>query len=508
MVKEDRLLQHEIATRKIIENPYSATSYCARASIYKTLNYPDLAAGDAYKALLLVDEISDESGEYHAQSRVAFEDSGQDLTDFQEQVYSLLIQSLLDCRCYKSAYRFAKQWERLDRKADILESTSSDVLKRYKRATVHLDDNPVLDSNDLPDNTLVRRELYPWNKQEPERISDGFVSSLNEQLHRTAALCEVRVTKYPTLHGGTGTITQLGVFATRDIDPGEVVLDERSLLAADNSLDDTLCDACSAELPSPSDDAPSFSCLECDDIIFCSQVCLDAAMETYHPAVCGKDVNSICRQADPKEISDTLYFLLLARAIAMAETQDTHPLELKEISSLWGDFAAIPRDDSDAKLSLPFSFTYNILYPIHILTKMDLDIYATTYRYDFWIINTLYAKFRGCASGRPNRSTGKLEGCAVHPLWSLTNHSCAPNVIWDWTDSFRLVSRGSEEVVRWGPGKSDEDRWHGGIKSGEEILNYYCDVHLDVKQRREWAAGTLGGDCMCERCLWESEHSN
>ena len=44
----------------------------------------------------------------------------------------------------------------------------------------------------------------------------------------------------------------------------------------------------------------------------------------------------------------------------------------------------------------------------------------------------------------------------------------------------------------------------GGIKAGEEILNHYCDVDLKVQERREWARGSLGGWCMCERCRREA----
>lgn len=40
------------------------------AQAYKALGYPDLAAGDAYKALLLVDEVVQE-GEYHEEAREA-----------------------------------------------------------------------------------------------------------------------------------------------------------------------------------------------------------------------------------------------------------------------------------------------------------------------------------------------------------------------------------------------------------------------------------------------------
>lgn len=44
----------------------------------------------------------------------------------------------------------------------------------------------------------------------------------------------------------------------------------------------------------------------------------------------------------------------------------------------------------------------------------------------------------------------------------------------------------------------------GGIKAGEEILNHYCDIELKVRDRREWAKGSLGGWCMCDRCRREA----
>ena len=44
-----------------------------------------------------------------------------------------------------------------------------------------------------------------------------------------------------------------------------------------------------------------------------------------------------------------------------------------------------------------------------------------------------------------------------------------------------------------------------GIPAGAEILNHYCDIRLPVAERRAWARGALGGgDCSCERCVWEA----
>lgn len=52
--------------------PYSIVHRINLAKAYKDLGYPDLAIGDSYKALLLVDEVLDE-GEYHDEALDAAE---------------------------------------------------------------------------------------------------------------------------------------------------------------------------------------------------------------------------------------------------------------------------------------------------------------------------------------------------------------------------------------------------------------------------------------------------
>ncbi len=43
--------------------PYDLILYLNRAAIHSDLGYPDLAAGDAYRALLLADEVLNEGFE-------------------------------------------------------------------------------------------------------------------------------------------------------------------------------------------------------------------------------------------------------------------------------------------------------------------------------------------------------------------------------------------------------------------------------------------------------------
>ncbi|KNG81767.1 MYND domain protein [Aspergillus nomiae NRRL 13137] len=197
----------------------------------------------------------------------------------------------------------------------------------------------------------------------------------------------------------------------------------------------------------------------------------------------------------------------------MAATQDVHPLDLPEIKYIWGDFhdledssaGSVSSDDPTA--TLPFSFHLNILQPMRMLEEMELDPYEALSRYDTWVLNTLYAKFRGTASGRLSTWDGGPELCAVHPLWCLANHCCDPNVRWEWGGEITFRARTESERPVWkrtGTGEEQTPSRNEGIKTDQEILNHYCDIGLNVKERREWARGALGGLCLCERCLWEA----
>jgi hypothetical protein len=62
------LIEYIVALQEATpERPYSIQHRLNLAQAYKRLGYPDLALGDAYKALLLVDEVVEE-GEYHEEA--------------------------------------------------------------------------------------------------------------------------------------------------------------------------------------------------------------------------------------------------------------------------------------------------------------------------------------------------------------------------------------------------------------------------------------------------------
>lgn len=432
----------------------------------------------------------------------------------------------MDCGNLRSAFEYLNRAKKKFPKDEIFErhdQTLSKLLQSHFEAEAETSSSADID--EYPDKGLVRREQYPWNDHEPNRFSEQCLQFLNEELTRIAPKLEVKAVELPLL---TTTLTeresnteiaytkQLGLFATEDIAPGETALEEKSLLTAVARLHDSYCDACSVPLPhslgqSSTEDAPEniISCEECDEVFFCSRDCHDLAQESYHPSICGVDRDE--NKVPASEASDFLYSRLLVRALALAETQDISPLELKEVRYIWGDYHGLnldaiwhnPKSAENTNAfgtvprTLPFSFKYNILIPQNILEKMDVNIFTQSHRYDTWIFNVLYAKFRGTASARQGLDR-RPEISAVHPMWCLANHSCDPNIAWDWQGAMRLWAR--EELVDW---KGRNPDTGAGLRKGEEVRSHYCDIRLPVKERREWAVGALGGDCMCLRCVWE-----
>ncbi|EXM36356.1 SET domain [Fusarium oxysporum f. sp. vasinfectum] len=522
--------------------PYDLILYLNRAAIHSNLGYPDLAAGDAYRALLLADEVLNEGFEYHEQALeslqmhtavplpdvLAHGNLPQDelqspetdlevedeavkrlATLAQVRAYQILSLGLLLCGSLQSAASFCQRGLQLSPSNQELLDTKNNIVTVARRRLRR--DDIDIDYPNLPDQGLVRREVYPWNDHEPDRFAPESLAELNERLSSMAPKCVVEVATLPVLLEGASstddyeiipTCKQLGVFAKEDIAPGEVVLKEYSLLTANNRLKDSICDACSSDLPPLGSENEPVSCPECYDTVFCTQYCFDQAMERYHPAVCEKDVDAIAKDPDAFEADQTLYLLLLSRVLAIAAHEEVNPLDVREVKYIWGDF--VPTRTNDINVSpnagpppewtLPFSFKYNIETPLHVLEKMDIDIYSSLAENDLWVLNTLYAKFRGTASARKNPRDGRPDVAAVHPYWCLANHDCDPNVTWEWGGRMVLEAR-KERVVGGRP---------GGIKKGEEILNHYCDVNLPVQQRREWARGSLGGWCMCKRCRDEA----
>ena len=398
-----------------------------------------------------------------------------------------------------------------------------------------------------------QRQVYPWNEYEPERMSKEALKEINAKLHEAAPDLEVEISTLPTLtpsiERGVQRVSigelkpsvsinancssQLGLFAKKQLSPGATILAERSVLTGIRPHGEALCDACSADMEEI-DREDRRHCTGCG-IPFCSEECQSAANDRYHqpneedyetdegyppaeapfcPGAAGnEDIHNLARAESSTTPEWDLYFLLLSRTLQMAETQKVHPLDLFDTKYLWGDFSPTP-DVLDLPIksgpkTLPYSVRHHVELPLQwfeiLMHSRDrCRPYSATWlkKYDWWIIQTLFAKFRGVADAQQSTWTGKPEVAAVHPLWCLANHSCNPNVTWKPSGVRNLTVVKDRLWER--PDKASVFPW-AGIRAGEEIWNHYTDVQEeDCRERQGRLQAVLSGDCRCERCTYES----
>lgn len=202
------LLEHrDYLTYALLKTPYDAILYLQRAYTYSQLAYPDLAAGDAYRALLLTEGVRNENFEYHREAVKSlqrynqipevlcygdlpkeFSNSDHQTLAFVASVrcFQILSISLLLCGDLKSAYAYCQRGCSVSPDNADLVNHKKHILnlgrRKFKRDKV--------DVADLPEWGVVRREIYPWNRHEPRSVSSAHPQSfeLRNRAHRKSHL--------------------------------------------------------------------------------------------------------------------------------------------------------------------------------------------------------------------------------------------------------------------------------------------------------------------------------
>jgi hypothetical protein len=539
-----------------------------RARTYEALGYWDLAVGDAYSVVTVAEYEEEGGGDLVAiwgedGDELSEEAKDQMVRKTMRRAVVVLKRCLEALGCGDVANG---RWED-DREAeDVSDESGSQVIDGDAEWCM-LHPEEVESWDESYHYGLSRREVYPWNSFEGDRMSNQAIQIINGKLHSASqGQLEVRKTVLPDMttsdrtsleertakldivdRGSLDATTlarpgkenaQLGLFATQDLPPDTVVLNERSALTAIRPHGEALCDACAGDLSDLAAEERQL-CPGCG-IPFCSRECLEVAMSTYHapntadeetdegyppeatPFCPGSVAEADIANLGRAESSDTpewdLYFLLVTRALQMAETLDCHPLEIWECKYLWGSFEegvssmaldGPGRKTPKLKRTLPYSLRHHVELPLQwfellLLSREGSGPYSKRWveRYDWWVIQTLFAKFRGVADAKLSSWTGEPETAGVFPLWCLANHSCDPGVTWEGGGVRKLRVRKERVELE---GRNSDEEWEG-LKAGEEVWNHYTDVReKDHNVRRDRLRELLGGDCRCTRCLSEEQ---
>ncbi|RPB23313.1 hypothetical protein L211DRAFT_868750 [Terfezia boudieri ATCC MYA-4762] len=318
------------------------------------------------------------------------------------------------------------------------------------------------------------------------------------------------------------------------------------------------CELCTKPIPEP--EQGQWGCAECEenDIwpSYCSKECQDRAGVLYHPVVCGMDWTWLHREANRKLEGakgeegvfddDAVYCLLVMRAWAVALVRGVHPLELEEVWYLYGagrrrkggkypildgtsknDIVVDEDDEEGEDVLIPFDFHQNVIVPHMILDAFQIEILpfpphpedktdetldrSPTLSLTHFDTPTstlpLLNKFKGVASltrHLDTRTHPPVETLvsAIHPLYSLVNHDCDPNVYWQVNERGEMCFRALDKERKFWleDGVGGKGGWEGGVEKGRQIRDSYVDPGLGVRERRKKIWGVLGGSCRCGRC--------
>lgn len=255
----------------------------------------------------------------------------------------------------------------------------------------------------------------------------------------------------------------LGVFATRDIPRGTLLLTDLTVTGAASVTTSNTCSNCYSALGHTRLNLP------CCSMRFCKPLCRDLALASYHDAICSSDVDWVEQDAAYHR-SDHPRTLLLLRFLATAVHEDTHPLSHELAACLTGHYSG--------KHVSTFTLQESIAQPVRMLRDLGVDVFADE-RFDTWILLTLQHRISINKRAEPFRHGGYMV--SVNPCFSMFNHSCENNASWE---------DGGTSTVQV---RADRD-----IKKGEEVF-------LNYGGSGEWLTHWFGGmGCACPKCVREA----
>ena len=296
-----------------------------------------------------------------------------------------------------------------------------------------------------------RRRMYPWTHAQHRRRADTLVSQMNKEFQASAeriGSAQPACAIWRDAFGVPGSDV-LGVFATRHIRKGETVLLDHTnvwganyaYMASDNETLNTRIDH------SANDQM--------------QQAPLDLSWIR----------DEVGKQAGP--------VLLNCRLLLAGINDDAkHPLDHHLVARLTPTY-------HEDKIE-PFVLLNDIIIPNKALQTFGIDIFANQ-NYDTWVLLTIQARIQ-------NNSCGDPSADSLFPPFSLFNHSCDPNVEWNFPA---------------GDHKTIVVKARRSIKLGEQMLVKYDQIMRDqpLAARRKRIYRWLDGPCMCTRCIREEEES-
>ena len=272
------------------------------------LGFADIATGDAYKAIQLLDAklsrlLGGSTSNYEDLSGLTLdiEAASAEAIDHQKISYIWFVSVLVDTGDKTTA-------QKMIQKARARYPSYSELETMEKSLAIALEEqekarqlkiakfDPKYFSSD-PKFGSVRHLAYPFTPKAFLSRSEELIQATSREIEVEAQAifsgCSLRssAVQDPTDLTSSGAPTALGVFATCDIAKGFPFLIDTTVLAATENYGRScnatrICDNCYGAIPSNSPQKRSAACCS---VIYCSQRCKDLAWKNYHQVLCKQD---------------------------------------------------------------------------------------------------------------------------------------------------------------------------------------------------------------------------
>ena len=486
-------------TRAIIRYPYDPTLWSTRGCWLNKMGFPELAAGDLYKSIVLYDAAYSHGASLSATGEsvllvlamslwvnspaywegLSSEVFHNGLRRAQISVYEDLMACLENCSALWDVVKVAE--EALHKfPAEARFKGSADIVYRSVSwlRFVASSDNRSFRKRWLRDAQVIARP-YPWmtRSQLIRRKRVNKMIKADFEARSTVATVGVSNLFLPTaaktsiakVQNSDGSPICLGVFATRDIKTGEEILVDQVSFAATTEEDERICSYCCGA---------SNNATKCDicKTNFCSPKCKDLAWSEYHQVTCGKDFSWVYTDSKSDPI---LKGPMLLRVLAFCvQNKNLHPLDHPLLARL------TPGYTSDHLWQ--WNFPADIQVPNKILMQLGIDPFSDL-RFDTWVIRTVWNRICNNQTNDQGMTNGKRI-TSILPLITLFNHSCNPHVLEVPID--RGTTTGAVSIRP--------------IKKGEELFTSYINPYLPKTDRHGLLKPWLRDGCHCPKCEEET----
>lgn len=557
--------------RQIANQPHNPSLYIQLSGADHKLGFCDIGAGNAYRALTLIkagldiDKHLNPTDLYlcvfhhFGQMRIPPSKIIYALRDLYRKALTELLHNLLgSAALWDGLIQGREALKQFPHEADLkqsmlylketFENGCRSIQKLYENAENTQD---IQEAVSYSRRGRIYQKPYPWLSQKLYTRTLALVREVNKAF--SGSPCEVKCVKF----GGQAShimsededVGPLGIFATRDIREGELLMVDESLGACVSDVPSsflTHCDACHGTIAKPymyPGDIIKPAC--CRKVAYCSVACHESASNGYHRVLCGKNIDWLYQDAkgtySKKAARDNSRAILFARimSIVLADRQaekavgkaPTHPLLHPLIARMTANYNS--RTWFHPEHCSTWGYSENVVTPHRILQLLGVDVF-TMLEFTPEVIQTIYWRLENNVSRciiyspslrDPKESTATLPKrhqdddelehlLCLNSRYLFFNHSCKPNVDWHGANAnpwegISYLTGFNGKVFKPGCGAvwciASED-----VKAGEELKISYvgnplgCDSD-DRKAKRCMLNKWFDSGCGCTACKQENE---